>query len=180
MGAFVDPTAIVSADAKLGDGVRIWNWTKVREKVAIGPGTSVGQSCYIDTTVIIGARCKIQNGVSVYQGVTIGDDVFVGPNATFTNDKVPRAHSTSWTIGDTLVENGSSIGANATIVCGVRLGENCMVAAGALVTRDVPPHALVMGAPARICGYVERSGRRIDWDPADGPPPQALLDGRQE
>lgn len=94
MSIYIDPTALVSADARLADGVRIWNWTKVRERAAIGQGSNIGQCCYIDVDVdtTIGARCKIQNGLSVYNGVTIGDDVFVGPNATFTNDKAPRAH----------------------------------------------------------------------------------------
>ena len=176
---YVDSTAIVHPSAEIGDGSAIWNWSKVRERVRIGKKCNIGQSVYIDFEVRIGDRCKIQNGVSVYHGVTIGDDVFVGPNATFTNDLRPRAHSTDWQVTPTVVEDGASIGANATVVCGVTLGRHCMIAAGAVVTADVPAHALVMGCPARMVDYVAVSGARLHVDPADGlPEPAVLLDGR--
>ena len=109
----------------------IWNWSKVRENVTIGNNCSIGQCCYIDFSITIGDRCKIQNGVSLYNGLVIGDDVFIGPNATFTNDLRPRAHNEDWKITDTKVLDGASIGANATIICGITLGKNCMIAAGA-------------------------------------------------
>lgn len=176
---YIDPTAIVHASAQLGDGVMIWNWAKIRERAKIGAGTNLGQSVYIDFETEIGARCKIQNGVSVYHGVIIGDDVFVGPNATFTNDRVPRAHSQDWKVSRTLVEAGASIGANATIVCGVTLGRHCMVAAGAVVTHDVPAFALVAGTPARVIDYVTISGRRVGWTPDASPPDPALLIDRK-
>jgi len=153
----------------------IWNWTKVREGAVIGEDTNIGQSAYIDFDTTIGARCKIQNGVSVYHGVSVGDDVFLGPNATLTNDLVPRAHAADWTVTTTQICDGASIGANATIVCGVTLGAHCMVAAGAVVTKDVPPHALVMGAPARIVDYVTISGRRLNVETLDAPPGDNLL-----
>lgn len=172
---YVDPTAIVHPSARLGPGVMVWNWTKVREGAVIGAGTNIGQSAYIDFDTVIGERCKIQNGVSVYHGVSVGNDVFLGPNATLTNDLVPRAHSTDWHITETKICDGASIGANATIVCGITLGEHCMVAAGAVVTKDVPPHALVMGCPARIVDYVTVSGRRLFVETLDTPPSDTLL-----
>lgn len=172
---FIDPTALVHAEAQIERGVMIWNWTKVRERALIGEDTNIGQSCYIDFDVSIGARCKIQNGVSVYHGVQLGDDVFVGPNATFTNDLVPRAHKDDWSVSKTEIGNGASIGANATIICGTKIGTNAMIAAGAIVTKDVPDHALVMGTPAVIVDYVTRSGRRLGCDPGEGAPAAELL-----
>lgn len=117
----------------------------------------------------MGDRCKIQNNVSIYSGVTIGDDVFVGPAATFTNDLVPRAFATSWTITETVVHDGASIGANATVVCGNRIGRYAMVAAGATVTRDVEDYQLVVGTPARHAAWVNRSGGIVSRD-AERPP----------
>lgn len=174
---YIDPTAEVHPDTEIWPGVNIWNWTKVREGASIGEDTTIGQSAYIEYDSVIGKRCKIQNGVSVYHGVTIGDDVFIGPNATFTNDRVPRAHSPHWAISRTIVEDGASIGANATILCGITLGKHCMIAAGAVVTKDVPPHALVMGHPARVVDYVTVKGRRLHADDLDQPPsPDLLID----
>jgi len=176
---YIDPTAEVHIDAKIEPGVSIWNWTKIRENAYIGEDSTVGQSSYIEYEVTIGKRCKIQNGVSVYHGVTIGNDVFVGPNATFTNDRVPRAHSPHWAISRTIVEDGASIGANATILCGITLGKHCMIAAGAVVTKDVPPHALVMGHPARVVDYVTVKGQRINVDNPEQPPSSDVLMDRE-
>ncbi len=168
---FVHPSAQVSAEASIGAGTNIWDWSKVREGARIGAGCQIGQAVYIDHDVVVGDGCKIQNGVSVYFGVTLGDHVFVGPNASFTNDLAPRAASgTDWQVVPTVVEDHASVGANATIVCGVRLGAACMVGAGAVVVRDVPPHALVVGNPARIIDYVALDGHRLGVGP-DGPPP---------
>ncbi len=157
---YIDQTATVHPSANIGEGAKIWNWTKVRENTVIGAETIIGQCCYVDLDVTIGARCKVQNGVSLYKGLTVGDDVFIGPNATLTNDLTPRAHNLDWTITETNILDGASIGANATIVCGVTLGKHCMVAAGAVVTKDVPDNALVMGAPARVVGYVNEDGTK--------------------
>lgn len=169
-GVYIDPTAEVDASAEIGAGTRIWNWTKVREKARVGARCSIGQGVYIDREVVIGDGCKIQNGVSLYQGMTIGDGVFIGPNATFTNDRFPRADSPEWEVVPTTIEKGASIGANATVRCGIRLGAYCMVAAGAVVTADVPPHGLVAGTPARLVDYVDRTGRPLRHA-MEGPPP---------
>ena len=147
----IHPTADVDQRAVIGAGSTIWNWTKVREGASIGSGVSVGQHVYVDTNVRIGDRCKIQNTVNIFDGVVIGSDVFIGPAATFTNDRHPRAAG-DWQITRTVVEDGASIGANATIVCGVTLGVGCMVGAGAVVTKDVPPGVLVVGNPAHSIG----------------------------
>ena len=168
--AYVHPTAEVDPRAVIGPGTSIWNWTKVREGARVGAGCHIGQGVYIDRDVAVGDGCKIQNGVSVYLGVTLGDHVFVGPHATFTNDRVPRASSgDNWEVVPTVVEDHASVGANATIVCGVRLGRACMVGAGAVVTRDVAPHALVVGNPARVVGWVDVDGSRIEAPPAPEP-----------
>ena len=158
---YIDPTAEVHENAIIFEGAMIWNWSKIREGARVGADTNIGQNVYVDFDVVIGDRSKVQNGVSIYHGVTIGSDVFVGPNVTFTNDLFPRAHNESWQVIPTQIEDGASIGANATIVCGVRLGRHCMIGAGAVVTVDVPSHALVMGCPARIVDYVTVSGKRL-------------------
>ena len=146
---YVDVRAEVSPDAELGPGCQVWDWTKVREGARIGSGTTIGQGCYVDHGVVIGARCKVQNGVNLYHGVTLGDEVFVGPSVTFTNDLHPRAVG-DWEVTSTVVEDGASIGANSTIVCGVVIGAGAMIGAGSVVLVDVPPGALVVGNPGRI------------------------------
>jgi acetyltransferase-like isoleucine patch superfamily enzyme len=159
--AFVHQTAIVEDGAVLGDGVRVWHRAHVRAGSRIGAGSSLGFCAFVDEGVRIGARCKIQNHVSVYHGVTLEDDVFVGPHAVFTNDRYPRANAEDWDVVPTAVRRGASIGANATIVCGVELGRWSMVGAGSLVTRDVPAFALVLGSPAMVHGWVCRCGRPL-------------------
>lgn len=138
----------------------IWHEAQVRENARIGRDCRLGKSVYIDVNVVIGDRVKIQNGVSVYDGVVIEDDVFLGPNVTFTNDPYPRAFSENWKIRPTRIRTGASIGANATVVCGVTLGNYSMVAAGSVVTTDVPDYGLVMGNPATLERYVCQCGRR--------------------
>ena len=160
-GVFIHRTAEVGGTAVIGLGTKIWNNVQVREKTVIGKDCVVGKSTYIDHTVHIGDRVKIQNGVSVYHGVTLEDDVFLGPHMTFTNDLFPRAFDPEWKVVNTLVRRGASIGANVTVICGVELGSYCMVGAGAVVTKDVPPHALVLGNPARIVGFVSVMGRPV-------------------
>ncbi|MCL6419713.1 acyltransferase [Aestuariirhabdus haliotis] len=159
--SFVHATAEVNDNATVGEGTKIWNNVQVREGSSIGAGCILSKDVYIDTHVKIGSRCKVQNSVSVYQGVTIEDDVFVGPNVSFTNDKVPRAFNDNWSITETLIKCGASLGANSTIVCGVVIGEYAMVAAGSVVTKDVESFTLVMGNPARVVSRIDRDGKKI-------------------
>jgi acetyltransferase-like isoleucine patch superfamily enzyme len=158
---FIHPLAVVDEGAKIGDGTRIWHFAHVRETATIGKGCNIGNNVYIDADVVIGNNVKIQNGVSVYNGVTIEDDVFCGPHMTFTNDLYPRAFGDSFEVSETLVKKGASIGAHATIVSNTTLGEYCMIGSGAVVTKDVPAHGLVVGNPARLVGYVCVCGRPL-------------------
>lgn len=161
---YIHPTATISEQATIGASTKIWHYAHVREGANIGADCVLGKDVYIDHFVTIGNGVKIQNGVSVYHGVTLEDEVFVGPNAVFTNDLLPRSHHTDWRVVETVVERGASIGANATIVCGVRLGTHCMIGAGAVVVKNVPPHALVVGNPARVIGYVCTCGQHLHRD----------------
>lgn len=161
-----DATAIVEPGAHVGDGTRIWHHSHVRAGATIGENTSLGKNVYIDIDVTVGSRVKVQNNVSVYRGVTIADDVFLGPSCVFTNDKYPRAVDPEFQVVATFVQRGASIGANATIVCGITLGEWSAVAAGAVVTHDVAAYQLVVGCPARPAGWVCRCGRVVSRDPA--------------
>lgn len=165
MSAVIHPSATVDDRASIGDGTRVWINVQIREGASIGRDCILSKDVYIDHEVSIGDRCKVQNSVSVYNGVTIEDEVFVGPNACFTNDRIPRAFLADWKVTPTLVKRGASIGANATIVCGVTIGEYAMVGAGSVVTRDVEPHALVVGNPAKVVGYVDREGNRLEKRP---------------
>lgn len=158
---YIHPTANVSDAARIGPRTKIWINVQIREGASIGSDCVVSKDVYIDHAVTVGDRCKIQNSVSVYHGVSIGDDVFVGPNVSFTNDRVPRAFNQDWKITPTTIENGASLGANSTIICGVTVGEFAMVAAGSVVTKDVKPYTLVMGNPARAVGKIDRDGNRI-------------------
>jgi acetyltransferase-like isoleucine patch superfamily enzyme len=156
---FVHETALVEDGATVGDGTRIWHRAHVRAGSAIGAGCTIGFAVYVDEGVTIGDRCKVQNHVSLYRGVTLEDEVFVGPSAVFTNDLYPRAVAPDWEVTPTRVRRGASIGANATIVCGIEVGAYATVGAGAVVTADVAPHTLVLGAPARPAGRVCVCGR---------------------
>jgi UDP-2-acetamido-3-amino-2,3-dideoxy-glucuronate N-acetyltransferase len=162
-GYFAHPTAIIDEDVEIGDGTKIWHFAHILAGSRIGARCVIAQNVMIGPKVRIGNGCKIQNNVSVYEGVTLEDDVFCGPSMVFTNVLLPRAHvSRRDEFLPTLVQRGASVGANATIVCGRTVGTYAMVGAGAVVTRDVPPHALVTGNPARRIGWVSRSGDRLD------------------
>lgn len=157
-------TAIVEAGAVIGSGTQIWHHAHVRSDARLGEHCTIAKNVYVDRGVVIGDRVKIQNNVSVYAGVTVDDDAFLGPSAVFTNDLFPRAGSGRWEVVPTLVHRGASVGANATIVCGIELGEWSLVAAGSVVTRSVEDHELVAGNPAARIGWVCRCGRRLTND----------------
>ena len=164
---YIHPSSEVHGRADIGSGTKIWNYVQIREDVIIGNDCILSKDVYIDVGVKIGNRCKIQNGVSVYCGVTLEDDVFLGPYATLTNDKVPRAFNRHWKIVPTLIKRGASIGANATIICGVTIGEYAMVGAGSVVTKDVAPYSLVMGNPARHYCYIDKEGNKLSSKPEE-------------
>ncbi len=161
----VHPSAIVESGFELLEGVKIWHFCHVRAGARIGRDSSIGQGCYVAPTARIGERCKIQNHVSIYDGVTLEDDVFIGPNAVFTNVLTPRAHvSRRHDYASTHIARGASLGANATIVCGVSIGSYALIGAGSVVTRNVLPHALMVGNPARRIGWSCVCGATLTQD----------------
>lgn len=161
-------TAIVDPGAQIGEGTRIWHFVHICAGARIGERCSLGQNVYVGNDVVIGNNVKIQNNVSVYDAVTLEDDVFCGPSMVFTNvynprSAIPRKHE----LRRTLVRRGATLGANCTIVCGITIGEYAFVGAGAVVNRDVPAFALMLGVPARCSGWMSRYGERLDL-PLDG------------
>jgi UDP-2-acetamido-3-amino-2,3-dideoxy-glucuronate N-acetyltransferase len=167
MDYFKHETAVIDEGARVGAGTKIWHFCHVSGKAVIGQQCSLGQNVFVADNVNIGNHVKIQNNVSVFEGVTLEDFVFCGPSMVFTNVKTPRAEfprNTSEDYAPTLVKRGSSIGANATIVCGVTLHEYAFVAAGAVVTRDVPAYAMVAGVPASIIGWMSAYGDPLEFD----------------
>jgi UDP-2-acetamido-3-amino-2,3-dideoxy-glucuronate N-acetyltransferase len=190
----IHPTAEVSPLAQIGAGTRVWHYAQIREYVTIGQQCIIGKNVYVDFGVRIGSNVKVQNNALLYHGLTIEDGVFVGPQACLTNDRFPRAitpdgnlkGSDDWVVSPTLIRYGASIGASATILAGLTIGRFAMVGAGAVVTRSVPDHGLVLGVPARLAGYVCRCGRPMgqrrdfwrcdacDWEYR---PPAGLAEG---
>lgn len=159
-------TAIVDEGAQIGEGTRIWHWVHVCGKAKIGKNCSLGQNVFVGNNVVLGNNCKVQNNVSIYDNVFLEDDVFCGPSMVFTNVINPRsAVVRKDEYKNTYVKKGATIGANATIVCGVTLGEYCFIAAGAVVTKDVKPYALMAGVPAKQIGWIDEMGHRVDEQP---------------
>lgn len=164
---FAHSTAVVDAGAQIGDNTKIWHFSHVYPKAVIGKNCVFGQNVMVANGVKVGDFCKIQNNVSLYEGIILEDYVFCGPSMVFTNVLTPRClfpRNTSEDYHTTLIKRGASIGANATIVCGITLHECAFVAAGAVVTKDVPPYAMVAGVPARIIGYMCERGEKLQFD----------------
>lgn len=170
---------MVEPGARIGADTRVWHHSHVRDGASVGAGCTIGKNAFVDAGVEIGDLCKIQNNACLYAGTRLADEVFVGPGAIFTNDRHPRAQSPGWRPGTTTVERGASVGASATVVSGVVIGEWAMVAAGAVVVRDIEPYELVGGVPARRLGWVCRCGHVVDR--TDGPRPRTACTqcGRQ-
>lgn len=161
---FVHESAYVDEGATIGSGTKVWHFSHIQSGAHIGENCSFGQNVNVANNVTIGDGCRVQNNVSIYEGVTLEEGVFCGPSCVFTNDPLPRA---TFPAGheaylDTLIKKGASIGANATIVCGHTVGRGALVAAGAVVSRDIPDFALVAGVPARRIGWVCLCGQRLD------------------
>jgi len=164
---FVHESSFVDPGAVIGRGTRIWHFCHVMPRARIGSRCSLGQNVFVADDVSIGNNVKIQNNVSLYTGVLVEDDVFLGPSVVFTNVLNPRSHvSRKDEFRRTLVRRGASIGANATVVCGATLGEYAFIGAGSVVRHDVPDHALVLGIPARIRGWMCRCGLRLSLPPS--------------
>jgi UDP-2-acetamido-3-amino-2,3-dideoxy-glucuronate N-acetyltransferase len=158
----IHPSAIVDAGAQLGEGTRVWHWVHICGGARIGSGCSLGQNVFVGNDVVIGNNVKVQNNVSIYDAVTLEDDVFCGPSMVFTNVVNPRsAINRKSEYRRTRVGRGASIGANATIICGHDIGEHAFIGAGAVVTSDVPPYALMLGVPARRAGWMCHCGTRL-------------------
>lgn len=165
---FVHSSAIVDEGAEIGEGSRIWHFAHVCGGARIGRGVSLGQNVFVGNKVVIGDKCKIQNNVSVYDNVTLEEGVFCGPSMVFTNVYNPRSLvERKSEYRDTLVRKGATLGANCTVVCGTSIGEYAFIGAGAVITRDVPAYALMVGVPARQIGWMSEYGEQLDL-PLDG------------
>ena len=165
MKYFAHPTAVVDEGATIGDETKIWHFCHLMPKAVIGERCNLGQNVFVANNVTLGNGCKVQNNVSLYEGVECGEEVFIGPSAVFTNVKTPRSTvNRRGEYAPTRIGRGATIGANATIVCGITIGEHAFVGAGAVVTKDVPAYAEVLGNPARQAGWRCELGCRLEFD----------------
>jgi len=165
---FAHQTAIIDKGCTIGDQTKVWHFSHIMKNAYIGRGCNIGQNVVISPNVKLGRNVKVQNNVSIYTGVECEDDVFLGPSMVFTNISNPRsAVPRRDEYVKTLVKKGATVGANATIICGNELGEFCLIGAGAVVTKSVPPYALVVGNPAKQIGWVSQYGHRLEFDKND-------------
>lgn len=163
---FAHPSAFVDEPCEIGEGTKIWHFCHVQKGARIGRNCVFGQNCNVANDVVIGDNVKVQNNVSIYTGTEIEDDVFLGPSCVLTNVTNPRSQVLRHSLYErTLLRRGCSVGANATVVCGVTLGRYCFIGAGALVAKDVPDYALVLGVPGRQAGWMSRHGHRLTFGP---------------
>ncbi|MBM3433043.1 MAG: N-acetyltransferase [Bacteroidetes bacterium] len=161
MSSFIHDTAIIDPGATIGNGTKIWHFSHVMPTAVIGENCVIGQNVFVGSNVKIGDRVKVQNNVSLYEGVICEEDVFIGPSVVFTNVTNPRAFiEQKDAFQTTRIGKGATIGANATILCGIELGEYCFIGAGSVVTKDVPAYALMIGNPARQTGWVGEDGEK--------------------
>ena len=166
MRYFAHPTAVIDEGCIIGEGTKIWHFSHLMPGCKLGNGCNIGQNVFIDSKVELGKNVKVQNNVSIYQGVICEDDVFLGPSMVFTNISNPRSEIIRKGMYEkTVVCKGASIGANATIVCGNEIGKYAFIGAGAVVTKPVPPYALMIGNPARLSGWMSEFGHRLNFNP---------------
>lgn len=158
---YAHPTSDISSEAQIGEGTKIWHHVQIMPGALIGKNCNFGKGVYIDAGVSVGDNVKIQNGVSVYKGVTIEEKCFIGPNVTFTNDLSPRAFINDFVITETYLHKGASIGANATIICGTKIGKYSMIGAGSLITKNVGDYELHYGSPGSFKGFVCKCGKKV-------------------
>jgi len=164
MSYYAHPTAVIDEGSDIGDGVKIWHFSHIMPMSKIGDGCNIGQNVFIASNVVLGRNVKIQNNVSLYEGVVCEDDVFIGPSAVFTNVINPRSDvSRKNSYRQTYLKKGSTIGANATILCGIEIGEYAFIGAGSVVTKNVCPYALVVGSPSEQIGWMSESGDRLSF-----------------
>ncbi len=162
---FAHPTAVIDDDCQIGAETKIWHFSHIMKDAVIGKNCNIGQNVVVSPNVVLGTNVKVQNNVSIYTGVTCEDDVFLGPSMVFTNVINPRSAIVRKNeFQNTLVKKGASIGANATIICGITIGRYAMIGAGAVVTKDVPDYALIIGNPAKQTGWVSEYGNKLDFD----------------
>lgn len=167
---YIHPTAMVEDGAEIGAGTKVWANVQIRPGARIGEECILGRNSFVDVDVVLGHRVKVQNNASLYEGVRLADGVFIGPHVVFTNDRVPRAvnpdgslkSAEDWVLGHTVVETGAALGACTVVVTGVTIGAWAIIGSGTVVTKDVPAHALVVGNPGRVIGWVSAAGVRCD------------------
>ncbi len=163
MKYFRHKNALVGKNATIGEGTRIWAFANIQDGAVIGKNCKIGDGCFVEEGVVIGSQVTLKNGVAVFKGVTLEDDVFCGTHAVFINDRYPRSHRRDrWVLEKTVVKKGATIGSNATILCGITIGEYAVIGAGAVVTKDVPGHSIFLGNPAVLKGYACACGRRLN------------------